>query len=154
MYRGEELSRPPSGGITILVVTMPIPANVQLSYRTQHSTKNRNVNRLVPLATLLTPVPANTGYFVKGTDMLDACASDHPMDQAQCLGYLMGVADSFAALHYVMGTSLVCLPEDVTAGQLRRVFLTYGTSHPAELEGQGRLAVEAAFVDAFPCPSE
>ena len=112
------------------------------------------MNRFVLLAALLAPAAVHPGYFMKGADMLDACASDHPVDQAQCLGYLMGVADSFSALQYVMGTSLVCLPDEVTAGELRQVFVKYAGSHPAELDDQARLAVEAAFVDAFPCPLE
>ncbi len=110
------------------------------------------MNRLVLLAALLAPAAAHPGHFMNGADMMNACASSHPLDQAQCLGYLMGVADSFAAMQYVMGTSLVCLPDDVTAGKLREIFLQYATTHPAELDSQGRLAVEAAFVDAFPCP--
>jgi len=112
------------------------------------------VNRFVVLAALLLPLTAQGGYFMKGGDVLKACTTSHVIDQGQCIGYLMGVADSFQALQYVMGTSLVCLPRDVTVGDLRRVFIRYAKAHPAELDGRGRLAVEAAFVEAFPCLSK
>jgi hypothetical protein len=112
-----------------------------------------NVSRLVLLAALLMPLAVQGGYFMKGAEMLNACTSNHVIDQGQCIGYLMGVADSFQAMQYVMGTSLVCLPEDVTVGNLRLVFIRYAKAHPAELDERGRLAVEAAFVEAFPCPN-
>lgn len=112
------------------------------------------MNRLVLLAAFVAPLTTQAGYFMKGTDVLEACNSPDAMDQAQCLGYLMGVADSFSALQYVMGTSLVCLPENVTVGQLRQEFMDYAEAHPDELDDRGRWAVEAAVVGAFPCPSD
>lgn len=112
------------------------------------------MNRLALLAAFLAPATAQAGYFMKGTDVLKACTSEDAMDHAQCVGYLMGVADSFSALQYVMGTSLVCLPEDVTVGQLRHEFVKYAETHPDELEDKGRRSVEAAVVGAFPCPPD
>jgi Rap1a immunity proteins len=69
-----------------------------------------------------------------------------------CWGYMQAVQD-LSVLVYEDGTGIMgsCPPEQTTALQLIRSFVTYARSHPDELEGNTAMAVFKALQHAYPC---
>jgi hypothetical protein len=64
-----------------------------------------------------------------------------------CLGYVSGFVSG-----YLLGRNGdLCLPEDVTTGQLVRVFLKYLNDHPADLHLRASVLLRRALAGSYPC---
>ena len=108
---------------------------------------------------LLWPMGATADYFVTGNSLRDACDSD-AADSARiiCYGYLTGVADTFRGMSE-WGTSgedgtpiRSCIEDDVTAEDLRLVYLKYVESRAGKLDRGATALVIQSFQSAWSCP--
>lgn len=76
----------------------------------------------------------------------------NPMEAAECMGFVVGVADTFDCQEdnhgYRWDSS-----SDVSQPRLVVTVIQHIQSHPSEINGFAHLAVGAALQDSFPCTS-
>lgn len=82
-----------------------------------------------------------------GNDLLVACGSEKPLEYGMCMGYIAGVIDGFL----ISNRTIICLPSDLTRGQLRDVVLSGIQDAPRERGDAGYVGVLLALSKAFPC---
>lgn len=98
---------------------------------------------VVLLFALLTQAPAQAAWYT-GNDLLARCnAGGEPA--MLCAGYVVGIADAFAA------NDNFCIPASVNLRQLVDVFVRFLEQHPDERHLQGSGLVARALAKAFPC---
>ena len=95
-------------------------------------------------------------------DMLLACASSRLSRigrerRRYCAGFVSGVEEAVRLLHrgephIGSANTRICTPEDISAGELADVFVSYGANHEGELPDPAALVVLHALQSAFPCP--
>lgn len=82
------------------------------------------------------------------------------LDFGWCMGYVRGTMDSYGMIYSFMtngaldgskGPLGVCLPSDITNGQMNRVFIKYMTDHPDRLHFYIPSLALMAMHDSFPC---
>jgi hypothetical protein len=66
----------------------------------------------------------------------------------RCAYYLDGFRDSIS---FAKGPQLICIPQEVTSGQLLRVVLKYLRENPSKLHLDKAIGVHAALQGAYPC---
>jgi hypothetical protein len=94
---------------------------------------------------------ADTGSFVGGNDLYEACRSDYSGDFGKCIGYVQGIADAAATLaNSGDAKCLFAIPRGVTAGQIRDVVVKWLTDHPQDRHYTASSLAISAFIDAFP----
>lgn len=92
---------------------------------------------------------------VSGQQLLSLCAAgmagaDHPVEAAECTGFIAGVADTFdcaEANHGARWNSKADVPESELAG----LVIQYIQSHPQALESDAHRLVGQALAAAYPC---
>ena len=112
---------------------------------------------LALLGVLASPRPAAAAT---GNELLKSCDSSD-IGNIACLYYIIGWRDAFfvATLHRYgvqpnhgrnpkMG---ICIPNEVTNGQLQRVVVKYLRAHPEKLHGRSMFTTGRAMMEAFPC---
>ena len=69
-----------------------------------------------------------------------------------CMGYIAGIADTIMSLHgsNYYGYS-ICLPQEVTLGQLTDLTRSFLSSHPGQRHFTANSLVAAALDESFPC---
>ena len=104
---------------------------------------------------------ARAGVFT-GNELYAICTSSDSSDRAECLGYVVGLADAGAYNPIVMkgyytgwganlGQARWCLPEGVIVTQIRDVVLNYLRDKP-QWRNSGAAGLAAfALEDAWPC---
>ncbi len=85
---------------------------------------------------------AATADFYDGNRLYEECKGQSALS---CLGYIVGVADTARLF-----PKPICVPEGVTAGQLRAVVLKYMEEHPEDRHYSGTSVVGSALLGAFP----
>lgn len=91
------------------------------------------------------------GSFMTGAQLLERCESEG-YKEAVCLGYIQGVADAFESLMKLgLMTETICIPNQVTVGQLTKVVVKCLNEHPEELHYRADGEVYLAYAEAFPC---
>jgi len=96
------------------------------------------------LAQLGAPIPTR----VDAGTLVRLCAQD----TAPCLGYIVGVADSYAsALAASNRLQVFCIPPTATNEQIRQAALRYLTAHPEQAGANAALVVLSALRAAYPC---
>jgi Rap1a immunity proteins len=94
---------------------------------------------------------------------LAAKCVDHPqpmttrdaVNSAYCAGYMSGTADGVILLGETSSVRAIwCLPEGVTYGQMKKIFVKWTDNHPEALQWNARAGVALALHDAFPCPTQ
>lgn len=94
-------------------------------------------------------------FFLDGNDFLSWCQRGPPM----AMGYVVGVADNIVGnaeiftdkAELVSTLKLVCLPKNVTTGQLRDVACEFIRKYPANRHRPASMVVEMSLTQAFPC---
>ena len=90
-----------------------------------------------------------------GQQLLSLCTANmggrgNPMEAAECLGFVVGVADTFDCTEdnhgYRWNSSA-----DVSQPQLANLTVHYIESHPTTLSGEAHKAIGAALQQAYPC---
>jgi len=104
------------------------------------------------LVALVSPVPLSpalaAGGYETGNEMLSQCTSSGaPL--TNCLGYLVGVADTMA-INSIYGFK-ACIPPGVTVGQLRDIAVQFLQANAPKRHFQAASMIAHAFEDAFPC---
>ncbi|WP_139751049.1 Rap1a/Tai family immunity protein [Aeromonas media] len=112
--------------------------------------------RLIPLAIVFSLLSFSShAVFYSGNDILDRCSSDERNDNhfqinAFCMGYLVGVYDSYEGI-------TIC-PENnaknITIGQLQLISVKYMREHPEKLNGPAIDLIEQGLNQAFPCKNK
>jgi len=75
------------------------------------------------IAALMVPVMAHA-EFMNGNDLMNKMQSDEFVPRAVALGYVQGIVDAFSR-------TVVCVPEHVTAGQVRDLVKSFLETNPA-----------------------
>jgi hypothetical protein len=101
----------------------------------------------VVLALLMAPSGVEAEfYFYSGNDLYARCTGTA---QTACLGFVAGVSDTTKILQR---PATVCLPEQVTTGEIKDVAVQFLASHPTDRHYSASSLVHAALQEAFPCP--
>ncbi len=83
--------------------------------------------------------------FISEERLLRACAAHDPASEADCAGYIVGVADT------ALQRGEVCVPAGVAVRSLREAVLAELRRHPAP-EANAAAAVSGALRTLYPCP--
>jgi hypothetical protein len=92
---------------------------------------------------------STTGSYKSGNDLLNDCTSNTD-SQLVCIGYIQGVADTWAAFRAVSSRP-DCVPEGVLVRQLRDVVLRFLQAHPEHRHSAATSLVMNAFAEAWHC---
>jgi hypothetical protein len=97
-------------------------------------------------------IPSHAASFLNGNDLFALCTSDQQtyIDQTQCLGYAIAIADALEAGAVIGGFS-ACIPEHATRGQIRDIVVQWLVANPALRHFPAAGPVAAALEKAFPC---
>jgi len=68
-----------------------------------------------------------------------------------CLGYLSAAVDGIDLLTKVLKSTALCVPSNVTLGQMKDVFLLYTQRHPEKRGETGTVLMGTAMIEAWPC---
>ncbi len=107
------------------------------------------------LALLLLPfAPAEAGY-VTGSELSGLCRANigghgHVVEAAECMGYIVGVADTFDCVEQLHGFNWNST-QHVSQPQLVTTVLRWLDDHPRSLPYEADGLVGAALAEAYPC---
>ena len=106
---------------------------------------------LFVFALFLPVVSARAEYF-NGILLNKYCNSDSAYEKGMCLGYIVGVVDSFNTTSVLKGEErILCIPQGVTSGQLVLVMRKSMQEHPETLHLPASAHTLSALTAAFPC---
>lgn len=92
---------------------------------------------------------SSSAFALTGNELLARCSPGATESHTGfCYGYLDGLTDGAAEIKYF------CLPDRVTLGQLKSVFLKYAIENPSVLHLPAGAVAGAAFIVAFPCKAK
>ncbi len=97
---------------------------------------------------------AETIFGERGVNIWGRCnvAEKDSYDFGSCMAYIAGIIDGSTVMgHGSSKPYLVCIPHDVTLGQLALVVKKYGDDHPENLHWPAVRFVNTALRAAFPC---
>lgn len=104
---------------------------------------------LTALILCLCVTNAQSAYF-SGNSLLSKCTSD--TEVLTCYGYLMAAVDMYETWeNWGDMEEQMCVPPNVTAGQLKLIILKYMEKAPEELHKTAGSFVINALITAFPC---
>lgn len=86
--------------------------------------------------------------LASGLTLLSACTSEMDAAASLCNGYLTGLID---AEHLQPGRRPLCLPRPVRVHSAREAFVTWGESHPEDLDRAAAAVVREALEARWPC---
>lgn len=135
------------------------------------------MKRAILLLALILAPSVCLSAFLNGYGLLQWCEANTALAQTQCTSYLMGAADAFNRVNLRMLLNMrqvieeakgrakqatreqsaeklkkhSCIPERVTADQLRPVFLKWTKAHPKELSYEASGLVQLALAETWPC---
>lgn len=96
--------------------------------------------------------PTQADSFYDGSSLLNLCESKDTLEKWFCVGFVVGVADSFDCERPLMDGFHWQAPKGGTAGQIHKVVVRYLIEHPEKLHLQAASLSAAALSEAFPCP--
>lgn len=104
------------------------------------------------ICTLIFSSQISAGFYT-GNELYSECAaresvSTYYQSNAFCSGYISGVSDHFT------GTSekgLLCIDNNVTIGQIKKIFISYIDRNPEKLHLPAWVLVENSMYQAFKC---
>lgn len=108
---------------------------------------------LLSLVLLFSVISTNANAeFFTGILLNKYCSSESRYEQGMCLGYIVGVVDSFNTTSAVKGgNQIFCIPPGVTSGQLVLVMKKSMQEHPETLHLPASAHTLSALTSAFPC---
>lgn len=118
-----------------------------------HKTISHFASALLASA-MLCATPASAG-FVSGTQLAEICRADsqgagNPLSSAECLGFILGVADTFDCVEKLHGFNWDST-SDVGKPQLVKTVVAWLDAHPSVLAYEADGLVGAALAEAYPC---
>lgn len=102
------------------------------------------------------PVPAATrslsdiGYMT-ARQLSDRCSLNDPAGSSYCFAYIAAVTDTARAYEIWLGAREFCLPAKIAQSEIRRAFMTYVSTYPAQSSGQAASVVVNALKLTYPC---
>ena len=110
---------------------------------------------LTILSALIFSSQASAGFYT-GNELYSECtaresSSTYYQSSSICSGYISGVYDHF------IGTAekgLLCIGNNVTIGQTKKIFISYADRHPEKLHLPAWLLVENSIFLAFSCKKQ
>jgi hypothetical protein len=109
---------------------------------------------IVDCLLLLAAHSVHAEYF-SGVLLNKYCNSQSDYEKGMCLGYIVGVVDSFKTTSTVKGEKKIfCIPQGVTSGQLVLVLKKSMQEHPETLHLPASAHTLSALTAAFPCSQE
>jgi hypothetical protein len=87
--------------------------------------------------------------FIDGNYLYERCVSAEAHDASYCLAYVLGASDAIAVES--VAKPYVCIPDRVTAGQLKSVIIKYLSDNPKDRHMVASLSISKALWSAFPC---
>ena len=98
-----------------------------------------------------TAAPAQAA-FMTGQQLLRACRSGAPVDHTICASYVVGAADTLAALHrFTTLPRQACLATGVGSTALINAVLSHAARAPKDATGTGADLVYTALATFYPC---
>ena len=109
--------------------------------------------RILALVVMLGVVGrVDAGYYFSAGDLLTDCGSANVGIQNDCVLFLGGVIDTMAILvEWERLEEMVCIPDEVTLAQVRKIYIKYANEHPEELHYAASSRVLAALHAPFAC---
>lgn len=103
---------------------------------------------------IVAPSPANA-TFKDGNALYSDCtakpnSSTYYQSDAYCMGYILGVTDTLTTMR-IINKRNSCIPENVTAGQIRDIVLQYLQRTPEKRHLPADYLVLSAINSAFNC---
>ena len=91
--------------------------------------------------------------FDTGNRLYEDCRSGNYFNRGYCGGYVTGIVDTLEALQSrgILPPTALCVPEEVTKGQLADVVLKYLEQNPERRHLEAGSLVPEALNRAFPC---
>jgi hypothetical protein len=107
------------------------------------------------LAVTLTAIAPAGAAQISGQQLLSLCAAgmssqEHRVEAAECLGFIVGVADTFDCMETNHGFTWNSRA-GASQPELVGIVVQFLQSHPAMLPADGHRAVGAALAASFPC---
>ena len=104
------------------------------------------------------PAAAADAEHLTGQQLLALCTANmgnagNPMEAAECLGYVVGVADTFDCAEPAHGYNWNS-SADVGQPRLAVTVIQYLESHPTALTAPAHINVARALSNAYPCPKK
>lgn len=97
-------------------------------------------------------VPSAHAEYFSGILLNKYCSSESSYEKGLCLGYIVGVVDSFNTTSTIKGENQIfCIPPGVTSGQLVLVMKKSMQEHPETLHLPASAHTLSALTAAFPC---
>ena len=93
--------------------------------------------------------------FVNGLELQKSCNSEITDIENGCKLYVAGVIDSYTFLADVKNLeNRICIPDEVTVGQLQSIVKKYLNEHPDDLHYAASYTVLVAIRESFPCKKD
>jgi hypothetical protein len=70
----------------------------------------------------------------------------------KCIGFILGMDGLLAIEDLTKNRRTVCKPENITIGQVARIFLKWTNKNPEKLHQVAVIGLLEAELEAFPCP--
>lgn len=107
---------------------------------------------ILSLAVLMMTVSFASAAYFNGSLLNKYCSSVSRYEQGMCLGYVVGVVDSFNTTNPLKTSKkIICIPPAVTSGQLVLVIKKSMQEHPETLHLPASAHTLSALTEAFPC---
>ena len=117
----------------------------------------RNVLGSLAAATALAAAapPAALATSVNGQQLFSLCTANmwgkgHPLEAAECMGFVVGVSDTFNCVQSDHGFTWDST-SDASEPKRVAVVVQWLQNHPEALQFEGHRVVGAALQEAFPC---
>ena len=96
--------------------------------------------------------------FMNGNFLAGLCAADEEWESGGCVGYIVGVADSFDHLHMSRtgggDGGKYCIPDSATRQEIVGLVVKSLNKNPDKLDNLAVHLVSNAFIDAFDCNAD
>jgi hypothetical protein len=89
--------------------------------------------------------------YLEGHDLHRACKISSAAGAALCGGFILGVADSMAAVGVVTRMTSICTPSSATPDQLRTTVVRFLENNPERRGFAAHSLVTFALEQAYPC---
>ena len=96
--------------------------------------------------------------FMNGNVLAGLCAADEEWESGGCVGYIVGVADSFDHLHMSRTGGAdggqYCIPDSATRQEIVGLVVKSLNKNPDKLDNLAVHLVSNAFINAFNCNAD
>lgn len=99
----------------------------------------------------LAPADPEVSGFQSAGALLEKCASSSAHGQDYCYAYLAAVSDSIRAYQIWLNLRDVCIPADITQGELKDTYRDFLVKNPSRVTDQAASIIVTALQAHFPC---